>query len=131
VYSTSSENALRHRLSAFVDEFNKSFVLLVTGVKLVFSTVEYLVIFHIEMRAAGSDVSQWRDRMSVGIECKRHDKVFQSCLGTTNTDVVRTYNMLTHGTACPENTRSKLYAVNRPNMSTATLQETAGIFFFL
>ncbi len=32
--------------------------------------------------------------------------------------------MRTYGTACPENTRSNLYAAKRPNMSTATLQET-------
>jgi hypothetical protein len=31
----------RRRLPAFVDEFNKSFVVLVTGVKLVFFTVGY------------------------------------------------------------------------------------------
>jgi hypothetical protein len=53
------------------------------------------------MRAASSFVSQRRDRRSVGV---------MSRLVETKTDVVRTYNMRTYGTTCPENTLSNLYA---------------------
>ncbi len=69
------------------------------------------------MRAAGSSVSQRRDRRSVGIECKGRDKVFQRRLLTTNTDVEHTYAEL-NVTYYLRKLGRMMCAVQRPNMST-------------
>ncbi len=79
------------QITAFVDEFNKYY-----GVN---NSFLHCWIFHIEIRAAGSSVSQRRYMRSVGIEYKGGDTFFQSRLVITNTDVVHTYAEL-HATHC-------------------------------
>jgi hypothetical protein len=84
-------------------------------------------IFHIEMRAAGSSVSQRRDRRLAGIECKGRDKVFPASFSY---DQHRSCGHL-RGTTCyssTEKTRSNVYAVKRPNMSTVYCHTTGDCF---
>ncbi len=65
-------------------------------------------IFHIDMRTAGSSVSQRRDKRSVGIECKGRDKFFSASF--TYDQHRRSAHL--RGTECyslPETTRSNMY----------------------